>query len=271
MKERRCFMSTRQETMTHHTLFSHGTVADYITAAGFALAVFAGIAAALSGLGYRLGWWHFTTGFATLRIAAYCGLGAATISLIGGLAVSREHHQSLLFLAVAGILSGLVIAGVPWTHMRIVQEVPRIHDITTDTVNPPVFVSILPLRRDAPNSALYEGPALAAVQVSAYPDIRPLFLPEAPDAAFPHALMTARNMGWRIVDANSALGRIEAIDTTFWYGFKDDIVVRITPASGGSRIDVRSVSRVGKSDVGTNAGRIRSYLRELAEAAVIKG
>jgi uncharacterized protein (DUF1499 family) len=70
-------------------------------------------------------------------------------------------------------------------------------------------------------------------------------------------------MGWQIVDANASEGRIEATDTTFWFGFKDDIVIRVAATSGGSRIDVRSVSRVGRSDVGTNAKRIRCYLKRL--------
>jgi uncharacterized protein (DUF1499 family) len=71
-------------------------------------------------------------------------------------------------------------------------------------------------------------------------------------------------MGWEIVDSDPERGRIEATATTFWFGFKDDVVVRVRPASEGSRIDVRSVSRVGRSDVGTNAERIEEYLEKLS-------
>jgi uncharacterized protein (DUF1499 family) len=70
-------------------------------------------------------------------------------------------------------------------------------------------------------------------------------------------------MCWKIVESNPDLGRIEATDTTLWFGFKDDVVVRVTPKEQGSRIDVRSVSRVGRSDVGTNARRIERYLRRI--------
>jgi len=70
-------------------------------------------------------------------------------------------------------------------------------------------------------------------------------------------------MGGELVASDPVAGRIEATDTTFWFGFKDDIVVRVAPAPGGSRVDVRSTSRVGLSDVGTNAARIRKYLRAL--------
>ena len=104
---------------------------------------------------------------------------------------------------------------------------------------------------------------IAAQQQAAYADLRPIVLNVSLEQAFSKALATARDMGWEIVEAKPAEGRIEATDTTFWFGFKDDVVVRVVPADQGSRIDVRSVSRVGKSDVGTNARRIRAYLERM--------
>ncbi len=92
-------------------------------------------------------------------------------------------------------------------------------------------------------------------------------LPLPPPQAFEQALRMARDMGWTIVDSNPGEGRIEATDMTFWFGFKDDIVIRIVPAAQGSRVDVRSVSRVGRSDVGTNAKRIRKFLKKLKETS----
>jgi uncharacterized protein (DUF1499 family) len=92
----------------------------------------------------------------------------------------------------------------------------------------------------------------------------PLTIDEPPERAFLRALEAARDMGWEIVDSDPARGRIEATDTTPWYGFKDDVVVRVRAEGSGSRIDVRSVSRVGRSDVGTNARRIEDYLEKLS-------
>ena len=140
---------------------------------------------------------------------------------------------------------------------------PRIHDISTDTVNPPLFVAVLPLRKGAENVASYGGKEIAVLQQKGYPDIKPLELAVPPQVAFARALDTAERMGWAMVASDPAAGRIEATDTTLWYGFKDDIVIRVTPSGSGSRIDVRSVSRVGRSDVGTNAQRIRKYLAKL--------
>ncbi len=87
----------------------------------------------------------------------------------------------------------------------------------------------------------------------------------APPEAFRRAEEIARGMGWEIVASVPREGRIEATDTTFWYGFKDDIVIRIEPEASASRIDVRSVSRVGKSDVGKNAARIRAFMARLRQ------
>lgn len=150
---------------------------------------------------------------------------------------------------------------------RTAQRVPPIHDITTDTDDPPRFVDILSLRKYAPNSVDYGGPDIAAQQHAAYPDIQPITLRLPSHQAFTQALTAADAMEWDIVRVNSAEGRIEATDTTRWVGFKDDIVIRIQARGDESRIDVRSVPRVGKSDVGTNATRIRAYARRLRGAA----
>ncbi len=155
----------------------------------------------------------------------------------------------------------------PLNWLRTASRVPPIHDITTDTQNPPQFVALLPLRKNARNSAQYAGPEVAALQAKAYPHIVPMVLNMPPDRAFQYALSAAREMGWLIVGENPGAGRIEATATTRWFGFKDDVVIRITPAEQGSRVDVRSVSRVGVSDLGTNASRIEVYLKRLNAAA----
>lgn len=91
-----------------------------------------------------------------------------------------------------------------------------------------------------------------------------VWVPLPPAQVCPLALAAAQDMGWDVAETNEREGRIEATATTFWFGFKDDVVVRLTPVGAGSRIDVRSVSRVGVSDLGVNAQRIRAYLKRLA-------
>ena len=225
------------------------------------LGVIAALLLAAAGPGTRLALWEFGTGFQLMRWAAYAGLAAAALA-VAMLLVPRTRQAGLVAL-VAALVLGLGTAFVPWNALRQARALPPIHDITTDTGRPPQFVAILPLRAAAPNPAAYGGPDVARAQAGAYPDLRTHRMDAAPADAFKRALQAARGMGWEIVAADAAAGRIEATDTTFWFGFKDDAVIRVEADGAGSRVDVRSVSRVGVGDVGANAKRIRAYLRAL--------
>lgn len=228
------------------------------------LAAIAILVVLTAGPGSRLGFWEFRTGFLLLRWGAYLGLFAAGLGL---LSLLWRTPGTRSWGAVAAIVLGVVAALVPYQWMRRAQRVPAIHDITTDTERPPEFQAVLPLRADAPNPADYGGPDIAAQQRQAYPDVEPLVVELPPAETFRRALQAARRMGWELVAADSAAGRIEATATTPWFGFKDDVVVRVAAEGTGSRVDVRSTSRVGRSDVGTNAERIRRYLGRLRGAA----
>ncbi len=223
------------------------------------LLAFAAAAALLaSGPGYRLGAWHFRTGISLVRWASYLSVAGVLLSVLA-LAIPRLRGGGARWLAAALVVAGAT-GGITGYWASRASSVPRIHDITTDTDNPPRLVSTLPMRAGAENTADYGGPKLAAEQKQGYPDLAPLLLPVPPKVAFERAHGVAQAMGWQIVAADPAAGRLEATDTTLWFGFHDDIVVRITAADGGSRVDVRSVSRVGRSDIGTNAKRIRAFL-----------
>lgn len=215
----------------------------------------------IAGPGTRTGLWEFGFGFTLMRWALYGGVAAGVLGILLLLipATRRGGAGALL----AAVVIGLGTAAVPWTFVQKARSVPPIHDITTDTADPPEFVAIAPLRADAPNPVAYPGEETAAQQHEAYPGIRTLQVDAWPAIAFEHALETARMKGWEIVEASEEEGRIEATATTFWFGFKDDVVIRIRGDNGGSAVDVRSKSRVGRSDVGANAARIEAYLEDL--------
>lgn len=218
-----------------------------------------------AGFGSRFGWWHFRTGFDLLKYGAYGGIGAALIGLGAGFFASRRRNLAGAALAILAIALGSTAAAVPISFRLKAKQLPVIHDITTDTNQPPEFVALLPLRKDAPNPAVYGGPAVAEQQKKAYGDLHTEVLDLPFDKAFDRALVAARAAGWKIVAAEPTAGRIEATDTTFWFGFTDDIVIRLAAAGQRTLLDIRSVSRVGKSDVGKNAERIRSYLKGLQQ------
>jgi uncharacterized protein (DUF1499 family) len=214
-----------------------------------------------SGPVYRLSG-SLPTAFTLLRWAAYVGLAGAVTALIAGMLGYWQRKRVATALALVALLAGLTAGAIPYTWQRRAQSVPPIHDITTDLDNPPAFDAIVPLRASAPNS-LDRPPVLATQQREGYPDLAPATVSLPPAQAFDRALAIAQEAGWEIVTADPAAGRIEATDTTFWFGFKDDVAVRLTPWGAGTRVDVRSVSRVGRSDVGTNARRIRAFLDAL--------
>jgi uncharacterized protein (DUF1499 family) len=214
-----------------------------------------------SGPVYRLSG-SLPTAFTLLRWAAYVGLAGAAAGLIAGILGYRQRRRIATAIALVALLAGLTAGAIPYTWQLRAQSVPPIHDITTDLDNPPAFDAIVPLRASAPNS-LDRPPVLATQQREGYPDLGPATVSLPPAQAFDRVLAIARGEGWEIVTADRAAGRIEATDTTFWFGFKDDVAVRLTPWGAGTRVDVRSVSRVGRSDVGTNARRIRAFLDAL--------
>jgi len=211
---------------------------------------------------YRIGVLSLPNAFLLLRWSAYVGAAAMAAGLVAGALAYRRRAWAPTVLALAACVGGLAAFGIPFQWQRAARAVPPIHDVTTDLENPPTFEAVVPLRADAPNS-LERPPVLAAQQRKGYPDLAPMTLPIPADPAFDRALAAAQEAGWRIVTADKGSGRIEATDTTRWFGFQDDIVVRLTPWGAGTRVDVRSVSRVGGGDAGTNARRIRRYLNAL--------
>jgi uncharacterized protein (DUF1499 family) len=227
----------------------------------FGTAVLGILLLAAAGPAYRLGA-SLPMAFSFLRWAAYIGIAGAVVGGAAALLAFRRGQRGGASLAVVAVVIGLVAAGIPYQWQRRAQGVPAIHDITTDLENPPTFEAVVALRADAPNT-LERPPVLAAQQREGYPDVTPVTLPSPVAQTFDRVLAVAQEHGWEIVSADQSAGRIEATDTTRWFGFKDDIVVRLTSWGTGTRVDMRSVSRVGRSDVGTNARRIRDFLDDL--------
>ena len=234
---------------------------------GLWLAVACAIAAPLSGIGYRLGWWPLPIGFGALRWAAYGAIAATAIGLIGAIVTRPGTSRRGFARSLTAMLIGVATFGGPAMTLYHARHAPSIHDITTDTANPPAFVAVLPLRAGASNSTVYGGPEVAALQRAAYPRVIPFESVSAPQIMFARALAGARDAGWTIQAEAPSEGRIEATATTLLFGFKDDVVIRVTPTAGGSRVDVRSESRIGKGDVGTNAKRVESFLDTLARTS----
>jgi uncharacterized protein (DUF1499 family) len=244
----------------------------YIPRLGFGLTLLSGLMLAAGPIGWRLGLWHFRTVFWNfMEPAFFIAAGALAVSLLALIWWGAASHGGRL-LTIIGILGGALLAYYPLQFYAKVRSLPiinntplpRIHDITTDISNPPQFQATLAARAaEKGNSTTYD-PKVGQQQQAAYPDIAPLKTPLPPIEAFKRAQAAAEGMaGWTIVKSDPQAGTIEGSERTLFMGFTDDFVIRVSADGAGSRIDMRSLSRQGTSDLGVNAARIRRYMARL--------
>ena len=239
--------------------------------ASLALGLVLGLLTLASAAGIWLGFWDFRRGFSLLGAAnqygqwiAWACLLIAVATLVAGQLFKVKNSGRLVSLAAIGAL-------VAWVAYLITESFrpgegvnyPPIHDISTNRINPPEFIAIAPLRADAPNTLVYGGsnnmtPEQLIEQTDeAYPDLVTQHYSDSVNVIFGKALAAVDDLGWELVAQDAAAGRIEATDTTFWFRFKDDVVIKIDQQGSETAVDVRSVSRVGTGDVGANAIRMR--------------
>ena len=251
-----------------------------LSLAALIIALAIGLAAAL---GTRFHLWTYA--FCLAAIVPwffYAGVVAFGLGLLWVLAAIFTSSSSGAGYGVIGFLGAIALLAVPLYTLymvRIAKAIPPIHDISTDTEHPPAFAALLAGRRGVPNPPDYDGPRLVrtdngrsysttALQKKFYGDIHSYALFTTPAKLFQRSANAARAMGWNVVavtpDAQG--GSIEATDTTFLFGLTDDIAIRVRPAGVGARMDIRSKSRIGVSDYGENAARIRAYIKKLASS-----
>jgi len=234
-----------------------------------------GLASLVAPLGVWLGLWEFGTGFQILgAVNPYTGWVGLGCLVTGGvlLGLAKKNHATngvVLFNMAAG---GALAAGIAWYIPTTFQappgeSYPPIHDVSTDLVDIPQYVAVMPLRADAPNTTVYGGARNmtpernAQLQQEAYPDLVSRFYDVDLNSMHDRALAAVEAMGWDLVGTygNDNEAFIEATATTFWFRFKDDVIIRLREENGQTRVDARSLSRVGGGDAGANAKRLRMF------------
>jgi uncharacterized protein (DUF1499 family) len=236
-------------------------IAAYSAHIAAALIVVTAVLMAAAPLGYRLRLWSAITALTkVVALGLIAGALAALLALVSLATGGWRVGPGTTVMLIAVIVFGAAAVLLPVRVKKLAERTP-FNDVTTDTAQAPPLEALLPLRSaEVPGAAgVYDGGRLAALQQRCYPDLAPLTLSAAPATAFKRALDAAKAMGWTIVAEDAARGRIEAYDKTRWFGFVDDIVIRLASAGSGTRLDMRSASRVGISDLGKNAARIRAY------------
>ncbi len=220
----------------------------------------------LVALATRFEFWGVRTAFMLIGGLALCG---AALFLLSGIVLlsaqrqglSRHRNQAMLSIVILMLPLGFLMA-----HAIKLQQVPMIHDVTTDIKEPPKFVNAYKLRGKGVENDLEYVAETGILQQQAYPDLHPAVVSGSMADVMAKAIEVANRQGWEVVYQNPATGQIEATDTSFWFGFVDDIVIRLRPEGDLVRVDVRSVSRMGKSDLGKNAERIRRFMAQIEGA-----
>ena len=222
------------------------------------LAIFSVLILPVAVIGYRIGLYDFPIALIMLAVS----LLIAAIIFLTSLFINLKHRSSNPSNSKRAQFS-MYISLVPLlflgSQVVTAKSFPTIHNISTDIVDPPQFSEIVALRGSDSNPHTYNANELAELQKAAYPKIKTLSVQESAGNAFNKSLLLVEELGWDLVSTNQQLGIIEASQTSMLWGFTDDIVVRIHENHDKTEIDLRSVSRVGRSDLGANAKRIQRF------------
>jgi uncharacterized protein (DUF1499 family) len=234
------------------------------------MALFSLAAALLSIIIVRSGLLEIGPALVTFAGALACAVIAFVLALAAFIVIWKDGLRGL-GLSLAAIAIGLALLAYPAYLGFKAYKLPPIHDITTDPIDPPRYEVLARIRPRNANSVNYEGLTVAQEQHAAYPEIEALEEDATPQAAFTAALAVITKRRWLVVDQRPPQlprreGHIEAVARTPIMGFRDDVVVRVRPTQDGSRIDLRSSSRYGSFDFGTNAARVRALIDDIDDA-----
>ena len=236
------------------------------------LAIFSVVAVVVSVLIVRFGFLELKPALATFFGAlAFAGL-SILVGLAGAIAIWQDGSRGISRILVAFLINAALLAYPAYLAVQY-RKLPRIHDITTDPIDPPRFDALARLRTgDGTNPAVYAGLYSAEQQRIAYPDIETVELEIPVQRAYEITLQLVNKRKWLVIDERSPqpprrIGRIEAVARTPIMGFREDVSIRMTPDGEDSRVDIRSASRYFDSDLGSNAARVRKLIDDITTAA----
>ncbi len=206
-----------------------------------------------------------------MNIALAAFLGAVLVlvmALIAGIDIWITGRQGAARV-ISGAMVALGLLAIPLSLWVISREWPAINDVSTDMVRPPAFTELSKLREPGSNTADYPADVFASLQKASYPDLKPLIVERSADEAFELVLQALGKLRLKTLSevppsgANDGAGSIEFSDHTLVLGFVDDVAIRVTGEGDAARIDIRSASRFGRHDFGSNAQRVRLILKEI--------
>lgn len=215
-------------------------------------------------VGYRLAWWDYPV---AIKVVTGVGVLLALIAFIAGLIgwfrTGRKSIYTGRFKAGFALLVSGAIIGLMGYQAYLGKTYPY-HDVTTDTQTPPSLAVFA--NADGRLNQVEYNTDWAAWQTVDYPDVQPITVTATLPIVREQVIQLVQTKGWDVLESGSTDTAVYATETSLLYGFKDDVVIRLTPAGDDNvRIDMRSNSRVGESDLGQNAARIMAFLSALEQ------
>jgi hypothetical protein len=211
-------------------------------------------------IAYRLQLWSMGVSFQIIKYTGYVSIAVFLIAILVALfALFKKQKDVAKTCVVVALLLAIPVTGLSMQAAKG-KSLPFLHQVSTDTVNLPAFDVIIALRGEKSNPLDYDREKLALLQQAAYPELQSILSDLSVEQAFTKAVDTAMNLGWEVVAKDKDRGMIEAVDTTLLWAFKDDVAIRVQLTDMGSKVDLRSISRVGGTDLGANAERIKKFI-----------
>lgn len=231
----------------------------------FILSVASALVFLFSGYGYQWEIWSLGTAFSLLTNSAFAAIGLLVLNLAALFLVYKSGFKKGYYFVITGLILVGAVFGIARYWQSQAQSYPPIHDISTDLESPPSFHLMIDVREtaEAPNPPEYAGEETAQTQREAYPDIESLFLPVPFGDVFDAVIALVESRRWELVNADRETGIVEATEKLPWFGFRDDVVIRIDFIDSETKVDMRSKSRIGRGDLGVNANRIRDFMSDL--------
>ncbi|WCN08947.1 DUF1499 domain-containing protein [Marinomonas mediterranea] len=231
--------------------------------------IFVGCMAFFSIAGVRVGMIEPITGFSFLRKSVFAALVLSCIAALSVLLFRRRSESGKLRFCGLILIVSLTYSTL-WIAFYLQKlGLPKINDITTDTVVPPSYIYVPYIRKSSDNDLVYNH-EWAELQNKFYPNVKPLEMKKSKDSVYAAAVDLMNEKGWQIVSKYPTAGIVEATARTTIFGFRDDVIVRIMEENDYVRIDMRSCSRMGVQDFGENAERITTFLNDLKNKFAFK-
>lgn len=212
--------------------------------------------------GVRGDMFGFRTAVGILRHVVEVGVLVLIVSVLMFAFLSSTRKKMLAAFLIALVpVAGIYLSRPAPTPGAVAGQRPApLNDVSTDTLNPPLYEAVAAIRPAKSNTLVYPGEKAAAIQAQRFPSIAPIHTDLAPELAFGAALEIVEQSGWELIFADVEVGKIEAVVSSLVFNFKDDVVIRVTPNEAGSIVDIRSHSRIGRGDMNANGNRVIGFI-----------